>query len=132
VVDLTVSPGASYLAGPQSLLAHNCPTSGSGSLPRDARGRFTTGAGGESAATKAGRDAHKDWGERLEQEGGWKVDQRLDGNTRMRADGANPDTKLIRELKAACEPPADGVFGSTAVEKELSERLPPGAPGPAS
>ena len=66
-------------------------------LPRDALGRFKSGAGGESATTVAGRSAHKSYVHTLG--GGDYVFNRALPGSRMRPDAVSYSQNIVRELK---------------------------------
>ncbi len=65
--------------------------------PRDAFGRFTSGAGGESAATAAGRSAHAHYANTLG--GGNYVFNRALPGSRLRPDAVDYSQNIVRELK---------------------------------
>ncbi|WP_250443853.1 RHS repeat-associated core domain-containing protein [Actinotalea sp. C106] len=67
--------------------------------PRDALGRFTSGAGGESAATVAGRSAHLNYSNTLG--GGNYVFNRALPGSRLRPDAVDYSQNIVRELKPA-------------------------------
>lgn len=69
---------------------------GSG-LPRDAFGRFTSGAGGESAAAAAGRSAHANYANTLG--GGNYVFNRELPGSKLRPDAVDYSQNIVRELK---------------------------------
>ena len=69
-------------------------------LPRNALGQFTAGAGGESAATAAGRSAHASYPNTL----GWSSADDVAFNQAMRGTNLRPDAvnytqRIVRELK---------------------------------
>jgi hypothetical protein len=69
-------------------------------LPRNALGQFTSGAGGESAATAAGRSAHASYPNTL----GWSSADDVAFNQAMRGSNLRPDAvnytqRIVRELK---------------------------------
>lgn len=66
-------------------------------LPRDALGRFTSGAGGESAAAAAGRTAHANYANTLG--GGNYVFNRALPGSRLRPDAVDFTQNIVRELK---------------------------------
>jgi len=66
-------------------------------LPRDALGRFTSGAGGESAAAAAGRTAHANYANTLG--GGNYVFNRALPGSRLRPDAVDYSQNIVRELK---------------------------------
>lgn len=65
--------------------------------PRDALGRFTIGAGGESAATAAGRSAHANYLHTLGG-GDYRFNVALPGS-RLRPDAVSYSQNIVRELK---------------------------------
>jgi hypothetical protein len=65
--------------------------------PRDALGRFTSGAGGESAVTAAGRSAHANYANTLG--GGNYVFNRALPGSRLRPDAVDYSQNIVRELK---------------------------------
>jgi hypothetical protein len=69
-------------------------------LPLNALGQFTSGAGGESAATAAGRSAHASYPNTL----GWSSADDVAFNQAMRGSNLRPDAvnytqRIVRELK---------------------------------
>lgn len=66
-------------------------------LSRDALGRFTSGAGGESAAAAAGRTAHASYANTLG--GGNYVFNRALPGSRLRPDAVDYSQNIVRELK---------------------------------
>lgn len=65
--------------------------------PRDTLGRFTSGAGGESATTAAGRSAHANYANTLG--GGNYVFNRALPGSRLRPDAVDYSQNIVRELK---------------------------------
>jgi hypothetical protein len=66
---------------------------------RDALGRFTSGAGGESAAASAGRSAHQSYENTLGG-GDWVFNRGLPGSRgALRPDAVSYSTRVVRELK---------------------------------
>lgn len=66
-------------------------------LPRDAFGRFTSGAGGESAAAAAGGSAHLNYSNTMG--GGDYVFNRALPGSRLRPDAVSYSQNIVRELK---------------------------------
>jgi hypothetical protein len=80
-------------AGDHWVLVHNKCT-----VPRDpSTGRFTTGAGGESAATATGRSAHVNYENTLGG-GNYEFNRALPGS-QLRPDAVDFQNRVIRELK---------------------------------
>ncbi|MFC2360768.1 MAG: polymorphic toxin-type HINT domain-containing protein, partial [Actinomyces dentalis] len=75
--------------------------------PRDpATGQFTKGAGGESAATEAGRRAHSAYPQEVQSQypGNWRFDKGIPGmGGKYRPDAADYGAHVIRELKPNAE-----------------------------
>ncbi len=80
---------------PASQVAENAGTRSG--PPRDALGRFTTGAGGESTAAAVGRTAHANYSNTLG--GGDYVFNRALPGSRLRPDAASYSQNIVRELK---------------------------------
>jgi hypothetical protein len=66
-------------------------------LPRDALGRFTSGAGGESTAAAVGRTAHANYAKTLG--GGDYVFNRALPDSLLRPDAVSYSQNIVRELK---------------------------------
>lgn len=95
--NLTVDGIHTYHVGNQAILVHN--TNSDCGSSRDALGRFTSGAGGESAAAEAGRVAHTAYSEKMKQAAGdWIVNRQIKG-TRLRPDAVSHTLRIVRELK---------------------------------
>lgn len=61
-------------------------------------GQFTKGAGGESAATAAGRSAHDSYPLAVGTDGDYRFNQAIPG-TRLRPDAYSVEERVVRELK---------------------------------
>ncbi len=92
--NLTVADLHTYHVADSDILVHNC---GSGGQGRDALGRFTSGSGGETAATRAGRSAHKSYENTLG--GGDYQFNRALLDTGLRPDAVSFSQRIVRELK---------------------------------
>ncbi|HEX2893751.1 MAG TPA: hypothetical protein VHO29_07085 [Marmoricola sp.] len=107
VSDVLVEPPQSVVAGQrlgnepaqviQAVATGVAAEDGVRALPRDASGRFTSGAGGESAATAAGRSAHANYEHTLG--GGDYVFNRALPGSLDRPDAVSYSQNIVRELK---------------------------------
>jgi RHS repeat-associated protein len=106
--DLTIPRNHDFYiqAATTTILVHNisCGVGGSGGAaadpyPRDAQGRFTSGAGGDSAAAALGRSAHISYENTLG--GGDYVFNRTLPESSLRPDAYSADLRIVRELKPA-------------------------------
>jgi hypothetical protein len=62
-------------------------------------GRFTSGAGGESAAAVRGRDIHQEFSDAIEALGGdWRANRAMPGSS-LRPDAVNRGLRVVVELK---------------------------------
>ncbi len=100
--NLSIEHIHTYHVGNNEILVHNmCSIAGEGAAqagpPRDALGRFTSGAGGESSATVTGRSAHVNYSNTLG--GGDYVLNRAIPGTRLRPDAVDYSQNIVRELK---------------------------------
>lgn len=97
-----ITAGQRPVRGPSQpqVASGNCVAANAGTrsgLPRDALGRFTSGAGGESAAAAAGRTAHANYANTLG--GGNYVFNRALPGSRLRPDAVDYSQNIVRELK---------------------------------
>ena len=92
--NLTIADINTYyvVAGTTPVLVHNC----GGAIPRNADGTFASGAGGESAATAAGRQVHVNY--RTALGGGYDYEVTLPSGARP--DAIDWQNRVVRELKS--------------------------------
>ena len=91
--NLSIDQIHTYHVGQSQTLVHNTCT-----LPRNALGQFTAGAGGESAAAAAGRTAHDSYELALGAHGNYELNKQMPGSL-MRPDAIDHTNRVIRELK---------------------------------
>ncbi|MEV6982580.1 LamG-like jellyroll fold domain-containing protein, partial [Sphaerisporangium sp. NPDC051017] len=111
VHNLTIAGLHTYyvMQGGRAVLVHNAPK------PRDASGRFTSGAGGESADTANGRRVHENYRNALGD--GYDYDKRLPSG--QRPDAVDWKNRVVRELKS--DAAGNGAKGKRQLNRYIDE-----------